>query len=301
MPAGFRVRLPVVVSTVLAAAISVSCASVTSGQRSSAVARVTTGQRPAVVGSSPSPSHRVASAGAHPGTVSSQTVRSAAAYAHARGFDVGICVIDLRTGNRWSANGDALFATESVAKLFIAARLLLERAMTATTAGDIARMITRSDDELANRLAPLVGNDAVMPWLMDHYRLPHLGTPPTRFGWWGLNHVRPDQLARLLVDLHQDPAVWPRLGSAMRHASRYAADGYDQSFGLRQVDRNAAVKQGWGYDFSMAGAPAQLNTTGFVDSGRYAVVIMVRGRHDTFFDQIAEMVTDVTKRVFSYA
>ncbi|MDT4937722.1 MAG: hypothetical protein QOG80_1393, partial [Pseudonocardiales bacterium] len=100
---------------------------------------------------------------------------------------------------------------------------------------------------------------------------------------------------QLLVKLRHDPMVWPWLSNAMSHATRLGSDGYDQSFGLRQVDPHALVKQGWGHDYLVKGEPAQLNTTGFVENGRYAVVIMVRGPHASYFDDIASMVTDVTR------
>jgi hypothetical protein len=204
-------------------------------------------------------------------------------------------VVDTKNGTTYHGGTDELYSTESVAKLFIAARLLVEGKMTGSVSDTAYRMITQSDDDAANSLYWMVGADTVLIWIEQHYDLPRLGDGPARPGWWGLNHVHPSQLAALLVKLRDDPTVWPWLGNAMAHATQFGADGFDQSFGLRQVDPHAAVKQGWSYDYSLPGAPAQLNTTGFVDNGRYAVVIMVRGANSTYSAQIAAMVTQVTR------
>lgn len=220
---------------------------------------------------------------------------AAAAYGRAAGYTVGIAIVDTASGAALTAGTDTTFATESVAKLFIAARLLTDGAMTGDTAATGYRMITQSDDDAANALYAQVGGDELIGWVEQHYHLPHLGTGPAKPGFWGLNHVRPSQLVQLLLRLRHDPRVWPWLGNAMSHATRRAADGHDQSFGIRQVDPHAAVKQGWHYDWSLPGTPAQLNTTGFVDGGRYAVVIMVRGPKATYFAAIAHAVTEIAR------
>jgi len=228
-------------------------------------------------------------------TPSDSQLSAAAAYAKGLGYAAGLCVIDMKTGAIYTGGVDELYATESVAKVFIATRLLVAGEMTGATADTAYKMITQSDDASANALWAQTGGDDVIEWVEQHYNLPRLGMPPTRYGWWGLNHVHSSQLAQLLVKLRHDPAVWPWLGNAMAHATHYGSDGYDQSFGLRQVDPHAVIKQGWGHDFALPGSPADLNTTGFVDGGRYAVVIMVRGPSSSYFAPIASIVTQVTR------
>jgi hypothetical protein len=230
-----------------------------------------------------------------PISISLTQLQRSAAYAKAHGYTVGLAVIDTKTRHGFSAGWNGLYSTESVAKLFIATRLLLTGQMHGWVASTAYRMITQSDDNAANALYGLVGGDSVLSWIKLHYGMPHLGTGPSQPGWWGLNHVYPTQLVYLLLKLHSDSHVWPWLGNAMAHATHYGADGVDQSFGLRQVDAHALVKQGWGLDYSCTGTPAQLNTTGFVVTGRYAVVIMVRGPYSSYFTRISHMITSVTK------
>jgi hypothetical protein len=222
------------------------------------------------------------------------SVDAAARYAAAHGYAAGIAVIDMQSGSTYASDGVALYSTESVSKLFIAARLRVDGPWTPDVAALAHTMIAQSDDDAANALYEQVGGDDVMNWVMSHYALPDLGEGPARPNWWGLFHVRPRALAQLLVDLRRDGQVWPWLGAAMQATTRIAGDGFDQSFGIRQVDAGAPVKQGWAYDYSLPSSPAALNTTGFVADGRYAVVVMVRGSHGSYPQGIATMTTAVT-------
>jgi hypothetical protein len=61
----------------------------------------------------------------------------------------------------------------------------------------------------------------------------------------------------------------------MRHMSTTAADGTDQDFGLAAQTQTGAFKQGWGDDNDAADCE-ELNSTGLLDSDRYAVAILTQ-------------------------
>ena len=202
----------------------------------------------------------------------------AARTAAADDLRAGIAVLDLESGRFYgSGQTDGLFGTASVVKAMIAARLLLDRELTGATADRAYSMITRSDDDAANVLWGQAGGPSLEPWIAAHYGISGLGAPNARPGRWGNTHVTPRGLVQLYAKLKADPAVWPWLGDAMRHANRIAKDGTDQFFGLPAAISGAAVKQGWADGSADNPADAVVNTTGFVDHDRYAVAILTEG------------------------
>jgi Beta-lactamase enzyme family len=197
------------------------------------------------------------------------------------GLRVGVAVVDTLTGGCVVAGEvDGLFATASVIKVLIAARLLSSGQMDADTARLAYRMIISSDDDAANVLWWRSGADSLEPWVAEHYGLPHLGSPNAIAGRWGNTHVRPAELARLYAALKADPAVWPWLGDAMHHMRPTAKDGTDQVFGIAATDKDAAVKQGWANGSADDPDDAVVNSTGFLGSDRYVVIILTEGNHN---------------------
>ena len=210
--------------------------------------------------------------------VSSPGIKAAARYATSRGYEAGVAVVDTTTGKLWAAGDyNGFFATESVVKVFIATRLLATKRLTGDRADMAYRMITRSDDGAASALYGFAGGDGVVPWIAKHYGISNLGSPPTRPGWWGNTHISAVGLARFYAKVKADPLVWPWLSKAMHRATEYASDGTYQFFGLKQADRHAAIKQGWGQDDDDWGQASDFNSTGYVNSDRYAVAILVKG------------------------
>ena len=210
--------------------------------------------------------------------ISSPGIKAAVRSATSRGYQAGVAVVDTTTGTLWAAGDyNEMFATESVVKVFIATRLLATKRLTGDTADAAYRMITRSDDGAASALYGLAGGDEVVPWIAKHYGIPHLGSPPTRPGWWGNTHISAVGMARFYAKVKADPLVWPWLSKAMHRATEYASDGTYQFFGLKQADRHAAIKQGWGQDDDDWGQASDFNSTGYVNSDRYAVAILVKG------------------------
>jgi hypothetical protein len=210
--------------------------------------------------------------------ISSPGIRSAVRSATSRGYRAGVAVVDTTTGKLWAAGDyDGMFAAESVMKVFIATRLLATKQMTGDTADTAYRMIVQSDDGAASALYGLTGGDQVVNWIEDHYAIPGLGSPPTKSGWWSNTHISAVGMARFYAKVKADPLVWPWLSKAMHRATEYGSDGTYQFFGLKQADRNAAIKQGWGQDDDDWSEASDFNSTGYVNSDRYAVVILVKG------------------------
>lgn len=109
-------------------------------------------------------------------------VHNAATYASSRGYRSGIAVVNLQTGKTWTG-GSAIaeFPTESVVKVFIATRILLQGRMHGTTAARAYTMITQSDDAIASSLYPTVGGADIEPWIERHYAITNLGSAPSTF------------------------------------------------------------------------------------------------------------------------
>lgn len=217
-------------------------------------------------------------------------------YAQARGWRSGIVVRDLVTGETTLA-GDAqgYFRAESTVKLFIAARLLVDGAMTADTAATARRMLTVSDDAAASSLYARVGGDGLIGWVGTRYGLSDPGTPPVRgAGQWGSTQVTPVAMVTFLAAAYRDQTVGPWLIDALLQMTPTAADGTSQMFGLRAADSAAVVKQGWGGDSDprdVEGTPS----VGYVDRGRYAVAIYTTRLPESPLAQAQDVMTAQAK------
>jgi hypothetical protein len=77
-----------------------------------------------------------------------------------------------------------------------------------------------------------------------------------------------------------DPATAKWLYGAMQAAQKIAADGTDQFFGVAAATRNFAIKQGWGTASADDRDDSIVNSTGYVDGGRYAIAILTEGHHN---------------------
>jgi hypothetical protein len=216
---------------------------------------------------------------------------AAASYAREHGYHVGIAVYDTRRNLVYGAGASTgTFASESLVKVMIANRLLVQGRMHGATARRAWKMITQSDDWLATSFYGSVGGDSLIHWVKQRYKVWDLGYRPSRFGWWGNTHVTPRGLVRYYARLKRDPRAGPWLIRAMHHATRYGSDGTYQYFGLPSATTGFGVKQGWGNDWDRGGT-ADFNTTGFVDDNRYAVAILARGPGSTYGAAIGSLLT----------
>jgi hypothetical protein len=219
-------------------------------------------------------------------------IASAAAYGPAHGFRVGVSVLDTKSGKLYSAGSHtSTFASESIVKIFIATRVILQGRMHGTTASRAYKMITQSDDGIATSLYGTVGGDSLITWIKKYYNVPTLGSPPHRAGWWGNTHITSDGLVRLYAKLKVDKRVGPWLLNAMHHATTYGSDGTYQFFGIPSATTHAAIKQGWGDDYDDGVSSADFNSSGFVNGDRYAVAILARGSIVNYGAKIGAMLT----------
>jgi hypothetical protein len=225
-------------------------------------------------------------------------IQAAADLATSRGYRAGVAVLDTKTGTLWGASEhSAEFASESVVKVFVATRLLLEGQLTGDRADIAFRMIARSDDGAMDALYGFAGADQVTPWIAQHYDIPDLGAPPNQVGWWSNAKITAAGLVRFYAKVKADPKVWPWLSKAMHQSTEYGSDGTFQFFGLKQADPNAAIKQGWGQDDDDWSAASNFNSTGFVNSDRYAVAILVKGPAYEYNSGTPAMVSAIAKRL----
>jgi hypothetical protein len=228
-----------------------------------------------------------------------KALSDAAAYGPAHGYRVGISVLDTKTGRLYGAGSHtSTFASESVVKVFIATRILLQGRMHGSTASRAYKMITQSDDAIASSLYGSVGGDSLITWIKKHYNVPSLGSPPKRAGWWGGTYITSDGLVRLYAKLKADKKVSHWLLNAMHHAKTHGSDGFYQYFGIPSATSHAAIKQGWGGDY--AGSDASENSTGFINSDRYAVAILGRGPASSYGARIGAMLTKTAKLLLPY-
>ena len=218
---------------------------------------------------------------------------NAANYGIARGYHMGVAVLDTQTGQFYGA-GDfrGSFASESVVKAFIATRLLVMGQMHGHIAALAYKMITQSDDAIATALYGRVGGDSLVNWIRNHYRVWNLGPGPRVPGWWGNNHITPQGMVYFYAKVKRDPVVGPWLMNAMHHATKYGSDGTYQFFGLPSATSGAAIKQGWGCDFDdLCTTQSDYNSTGYVNGDRYTVAILARGPLADYGSRISAMLT----------
>jgi hypothetical protein len=225
-------------------------------------------------------------------------LHAAASYAKAKKYKVGIAVYDTKTKTLYgSGSYKSTFASESVVKVMIATRLILQGRMHGSTATRAYKMITQSDDGIASSFYGGVGGDGLLPWIKKHYHVPDLGGPPHRSGWWGNTHITAGGLVKFYAKARADKRVGKWLLNAMHHAKKHGSDGTYQFFGLPSATKGAAIKQGWGIDYDDWAHSADFNTTGFVNNDRYAIAILARGPVRTYGTAIGNLLTQTAKRL----
>jgi hypothetical protein len=200
-------------------------------------------------------------------------VKSAVTYAHSRGERGAVAVYDRYTGQSW-ASGDvhSYYASASVVKVFIAARLLLSGQMHGSIAQTAARMIEYSDDDAATSLYGRVGGDQLYRWVSSRFHIPV--APPPDAGYWGETRITADGMISFYRQMASISAgSW--LMTAMGHYSCTAADGWPQCFGIPSAaSSHPRIKQGW---MCCLEGRTRMHSTGYVDSDRIIVAILTEG------------------------
>jgi hypothetical protein len=188
------------------------------------------------------------------------------------GTTLGAVVYDRTTGTSpIEYNAGRPFRSASLVKLLIAIDVL-ERGADAADRERIARMLTVSDDVLANAYWVRLGGPSLVTRTSAALGLVGV-RPPDIASQWGEVVVTPRDLVAIYRHLLElPPADRALLVGALERAPRQAADGFDQHFGIPDgLDTAWAVKQGWGSnDRAMV-----LHSTGLVGPGlRYVVVLL---------------------------
>jgi hypothetical protein len=185
---------------------------------------------------------------------------------------LGAVVFDRTTGRTpLSYHADRPFRSASLVKLLIAIDLL-EQGSDAAERAQISRMLEMSDDGIASVLWVRDGGSQLVTRMAAELGLTGVA-PPEVWGQWGEAVVT----ARDVVTVYRHvlalpPADRALIVDALAQAPEYAADGFDQYFGLPDgLAAQWAVKQGWGSNDTAR----VLHSTGLVGPGfRYVVVLL---------------------------
>ncbi len=214
-------------------------------------------------------------------------------YATAHGMYSGVAVLDTKSGAVTTAGlATQGFASASVAKVLIAARLLVQGQMNGRTATLATAMITRSDNAAAWSLYPQVGKDGLEPWIEAHYGVAGLGGPPSMPGIWGSTQLTAAGLVQLYAKLKADPKVWPWLSTRLHDYEQRTSTGEPNAFGFATAQPSAAIKNGWDTNRDPAHPTnAIINSTGFVDADRYAVAVLAEGGNSLYYTRGEAVVT----------
>ncbi|HWO64969.1 MAG TPA: serine hydrolase [Umezawaea sp.] len=195
--------------------------------------------------------------------------------------DMGVAIMDLRTGALVGSGGDKPYYSASLSKLLLVVDVLDRRA-----AGDLD--LSDEDLDLIDR-ALSYSDDGAMDVMWTRFdgmdaidrvaqRVGMTGThAPDDPSQWGEVVVTADDMVRLyqyvlggkMAEADRDLVV-----DALDGAQQEAADGFDQFFGLldgnARGSRAAYAKQGWMYYLP---DDVYLHSAGVVD-GRYAVAVL---------------------------
>ncbi|MFJ9365708.1 hypothetical protein ACIRRA_15000 [Nocardia sp. NPDC101769] len=197
------------------------------------------------------------------------------------GTEVGIDVIDTATGATLAElDTDQQFYTASVVKLLIAIDALHRQVWQADSATStmLDRMLSASDDDIADQLWCDNGGTAIVSRMIDLIGL--TGTrPPNDPSEWGETLTTPRDVVSVYRYLSTAVPAPARevIMNGLRNASRIAADGTDQYFGIPDAFPRAprAIKQGW----MALDTSTTMNTSGLVGTGsdhllRFTIVVL---------------------------
>ena len=170
-----------------------------------------------------------------------------------------------------SIDADRQFRAASLGKLMIAIDAL-DRGATEPERERITRMLSASDDDIASAMWVALGPNLV-PRVVRLVGLEHTEAPELA-GKWGEVKITANDMVRVYLYVMHDMAPEDRtlVVDALAQAPQYAADDFDQYFGIPDgLDTQWAIKQGWGNnDHAMV-----LHSSGLVGAEwRYVVVLL---------------------------
>lgn len=185
---------------------------------------------------------------------------------------LGAVVYDRASGaTALSLDADRQFRSASLVKLMIAIDAL-HQGVSAAEREQLSRMLSVSDDDIASAFWVRLGPDLV-PRVVRLVGLRNTEAPELA-GRWGEAKVTANDMVRVYqyVTDRMPPEDRSLVVDALGQAPEYAADGFDQHFGIPDgLDPQWAIKQGWGNnDHAMV-----LHSTGLVGTDwRYVVVLL---------------------------
>ncbi|MEU7480312.1 serine hydrolase [Lentzea sp. NPDC042327] len=189
-----------------------------------------------------------------------------AAVAAGGASDVGVAVLDLKTGQLVEQQGEQQFYSASLSKLLLAVDAL-QQPVTDADRELIHRALSASDDSAMDVLwtrfdgVGAIGRVAAAAGLTGT----HAPDDPSQ---WGEVVITADDMVRLYRYVLSSP-VRDAVVTALSAAPATAADGFDQAFGLLG-GTGAYAKQGWMYYLP---SDVYLHSAGVLDD-RYAVAVL---------------------------
>ena len=180
-----------------------------------------------------------------------------------------VAIIDRATGELVAGyDGDRVFETESILKMFTAAFYLLraDGAPDADLTGQLRTMIELSDNGIQSSL----WRADIVPTIADRYGLTNTRNGPrTSAGNWGSDRTTANDQASFLQRMSQDRLVAPHLMAWMASAAPTGSDDFNQAFGFNALTGDHGSKQGW---TDPGRSPVNLHSVGW--TGRYFAAIL---------------------------
>jgi hypothetical protein len=165
------------------------------------------------------------------------------------------------------------FRSASLAKLLIALDVLDRRADSPALRDALRRMLSASDDDVANQLWDADGGPEIVERAAKRLALP-TARPPEIVGRWGDTMLSVTDMVAIYRHVLESAPVAQRelIIDALAAATPRGSDGFDQYFGIpRRLPRPWAVKQGW----STSPRDVVLHTSGLVGADwRFVVVVL---------------------------
>lgn len=190
---------------------------------------------------------------------------------HAADRDIrqGVAVVDRTDGTVLaSRNGDTVYNSESILKLFTAAYYLIQAdgQPNSETATALRTMIVVSDNGIQSDL----WRRDIVPTIVERYGLTSTSNANNASSRnWGSGKITANDQARFLWRMSQDPLVGPSLLEWMAASEPTGSDGFDQAFGLNAMTGDHGSKQGWS---DSGWTPYNIHSVGW--TGRFFVAIL---------------------------
>ena len=202
-------------------------------------------------------------------TTAQQAADLGSANAATHDVQQSVAVVDRATGELVAGfDGDRVFETESILKMFTAAFYLLraDGAPDAELTAQLRTMIEVSDNGIQSSL----WRSDIVPTIADRYGLTDTRNGPRAgAGNWGSDRTTANDQARFLHRMSQDPLVAPHLMAWMASAAPTGSDNFNQAFGFNALTGDHGSKQGW---TDPGRSPVNLHSVGW--TARYFAAIL---------------------------